>query len=199
MKDIYSLFSTPLFKSNIGVQYDVSDIEFKRSPSDDGWISVDEQYLNNNKKLKGSIENEIESYLRDFLKLKKTVYLKHQCSWVLLHKKGDHSQRHYHRNSWLSGVYYLNARKDSGSIAFYDQRPYGWTCDSMNPISEIEELSLITANAYTIEPQAGDILLFPSKLEHKSNPNQTDFDRVCISFNYTLHGSWGGSTQSVVL
>ena len=69
MKDLLLLFPTPILRTNIGVQYDVSNVEFKRSPSDDGWISVDEQYLNSNKRLKDSIEIEIESYLREALSL----------------------------------------------------------------------------------------------------------------------------------
>jgi len=198
-REVNLLFPTPLVRTNIGTDFDISNIEFERNPENNGWFSLDEKYLDNNKKLKDRIDDEIEIYLREILKLKSNVYLKHQCSWVLLHKKGDHSQRHYHRNSWLSGVYYFNTREDSGSVEFYDQRSYGWTCGSMNPITEVEELNSITANKYTIQPKAGDILLFPSKLEHISNPNQTDFDRVCVSFNYTLHGTWGSKTGRITI
>ena len=86
------LFPTPLVQTNIGTDFDISNIEFQRSSS--GWISVDQYYLDNNKKLKDSIEKEIEIYFRETLKVKKNVYLKHQTSWALLHKKGDFYPRH---------------------------------------------------------------------------------------------------------
>ena len=50
--------------------------KLKRPLSDNGWISDDSKYLDRNKKLKNTIENEIETYLREILRLKNTVYLK---------------------------------------------------------------------------------------------------------------------------
>ena len=191
------LFPTPLVKTNIGTDFDISNIEFQRSSS--GWISVDQYYLDNNKKLKDSIEKEIEIYFRETLKVKKNVYLKHQTSWALLHKKGDFSPRHYHSNSWLSGVYYFKQLKNSGAVQFHAQRPYGWSCSSMNPIESLEEVNDITSGCYVINPIEGDLLLFPSQLDHSSFPNDTNEDRVAISFNYTLHGTWGANTGRITI
>tara|TARA_Y100001963_G_C6646736_1_gene383678 strand:- start:112 stop:741 length:630 start_codon:yes stop_codon:yes gene_type:complete len=193
------LFPTPLVKTNIGTDFDISNIEFERNLGNNGWVSVDQYYLDNNKKLKDSIEKEIEIYFRETLKVKKNVYLKHQTSWVMLHKRGDASPRHYHTNSWLSGVYYFNQFKNSGAVQFHAQRPYGWSCSSMNPIQALEEITDITSGTYVINPREGDLLLFPSQLEHSSFPNNTDEDRVVISFNYTLHGTWGPDTGRITI
>jgi hypothetical protein len=37
--------------------------------------------------------------------------------------------------------------------------------------------------AINIQPRPGLLVLFPSWLEHYTDPNQSDDERVCISFN----------------
>ena len=62
---------------------------------------------------------------------------------------------------------------------------------------KFEEFNNITGNTFVITPQSGDLFLFPSHLPHQSFANNSDCDRICVSFNYTLHGSWGTSTQYI--
>ena len=197
MEKVVELFPTPLYSNNIGTDYKLCDTDLYRHSTTHGNISVDQQYLLKIESLKEIIENEIETYIRKYLRLKTNIHLKHQCSWLLVHKKGDYSPQHYHRNSWLSGIYYYKVNDNSGNIEIIKTPPYGWTDSLMNPCSEVEELNSITANSYIITPQSGDLFLFPSHLVHKSFTNESDCDRVCLSFNYTLHGSWGTPTQFI--
>tara|TARA_B100001250_G_scaffold47796_1_gene37401 strand:+ start:642 stop:1247 length:606 start_codon:yes stop_codon:yes gene_type:complete len=199
MEDVTLLFPTPLYSNNIGVDYPIPlNILFNvDKTNNDGGISVDQEYLLKTKLLKERIDKEIEIYLRKYLRLKTTVGLKHQCSWILVHQKGDFSPKHYHRNSWLSGIYYYKVNSNSGQVEFINTPPFGWTCSSMDPVDEVEEFSLINSNEYAITPREGDLFLFPSQLVHKSYPNESDDDRICISFNYTLHGTWGVPTSII--
>lgn len=189
------LFPTPLYSNNIGVDYKLHPTDLRLT--DNGRISVDQHYLPKVESLKEIIDKEVEIYLRKYLSLKTTVKLKHQSSWMLVHQKGDYSPQHYHRNSWLSGIYYYRVNPNSGELMLLNTPPYGWTCSSMDPVTEVEEFSNINSHDYKITPKAGDLFLFPSHLVHKSFPNESSDDRICISFNYTLHGKWGGSTQSI--
>ena len=199
MEDVTLLFPTPLYSNNIGVDYPIPlNILFNvDKTNNDGGISVDQEYLLKTKLLKERIDKEIEIYLRKYLRLKTTVGLKHQCSWILVHQKGDFSPKHYHRNSWLSGIYYYKVNSNSGQVEFINTPPFGWTCSSMDPVDEVEEFSLINSNEYAITPREGDLFLFPSQLVHKSYPNESDDDRMCIAFNYTLHGTWGVPTSII--
>jgi len=112
MEKVYELFPTPLYSNNIGTEYRLHETDLYQNPTSHGSISVDQQYLLKIEPLKEIIENEIETYLRKYLHLRTNVYLKHQCSWLLVHKKGDYSPEHYHCNSWLSGIYYHKVNKD---------------------------------------------------------------------------------------
>jgi len=199
MENIISLFPTPLYSNNIGVDYNIPlNILFNvDKTNNDGGISVDQEYLLKTKSLKETIDKEIEIYLRKYLRLKTTVGLKHQSSWILVHQKGDFSPKHYHRNSWLSGIYYYKVNSNSGQVVFINTPPFGWTCSSMDPVDEVEDFNLMNSHEYAITPKEGDLFLFPSQLAHQSYPNESDDDRICISFNYTLHGTWGVPTSII--
>ena len=199
MSEVLQLFPTPVYKNNLGLPEDLSHVNYRRTHLDNGWIADDEEYLLQDNTLKSLIDNEIEIYLRNVLRLKKTVHLKHQNSWVLLHKKGDFSPKHYHKNSWLSGIYYHTVNENSGDFKVLDAPPFSWTCSSMNPESEVEEFNFINSMSYTFCPEPGDIYLFPSHLNHLSLPNESDNDRGCIVFNYTLHGTWGETTERITI
>ena len=198
MEEINLLFPTPVYRNNIGV-YDIGDYKSSCHRINNGYISNNEQYLEGNKKLKKVIDEQIEHYLRKYLRLKKTVYLKHQSSWLTVHEKGDHAQKHYHSNSWLSGVYYPIVNSMSGDLVVVNRPPYGWCDGFMHPDSEIEEYNSINGIAASFTPTPGDLFLFPSHLDHESERSLSDVDRVCIAFNYTLHGKWGASTTSISL
>tara|TARA_E500000331_G_C17129220_1_gene657434 strand:+ start:175 stop:774 length:600 start_codon:yes stop_codon:yes gene_type:complete len=198
MEEINLLFPTPVYKNNIGV-YDIGDYKSSCHRIGNGYISNNEQYLKGNKKLKKVIDDQIENYVRKYLRLKKTVYLKHQSSWLTVHEKGDHAQKHYHSNSWLSGVYYPIVDSLSGNLIVHDRPPYGWCDGFMNPTTEIEEYNIINGTSSLFQLTPGDLFLFPSHVDHESERSLSDVDRVGISFNYTLHGKWGGSTNSVSL
>ena len=198
IESIDLLFPTPLYRNNIGV-FDIGDYKSDRhrTIADDGYISNNEHYLEVNKELKKAIDGQVENYIRTYLNLKKTVYLKHQSSWLSVHDKGDFSPRHYHSNSWLSGVYYPIVNPMSGKFMVKARPPYGWCDGFMIPESEVEHFNDITSSTYSYSPQEGDLFLFPSHLDHESEPNQSDLDRVCVAFNYTLHGNWGSTTTFI--
>ena len=198
MEEINLLFPTPVYRNNIGV-YDIGDYKSSCHRIKNGYISNNEQYLEGNKKLKKVIDEQIENYIRKYLRLKKTVYLKHQSSWLTVHEKGDHAQKHYHSNSWLSGVYYPIVNSMSGNLVVVNRPPYGWCDGFMYPESEIEEFNSINGIAAKFQLNPGDLLLFPSHVDHESERSISEVDRVCIAFNYTLHGKWGASTTSISL
>ena len=43
------LFPTPLVQTNIGTDFDIGKVGFRRSAQENGWISDDEKYLDKNK------------------------------------------------------------------------------------------------------------------------------------------------------
>ena len=101
-------------------------------------------------------------------------------SWVNINNRGDYNGRHTHSNgiNFLSGVYYVTVPKNSGNIIFFDPKSMIF---SSAPDGEYYHRS----SSEVCEPKDNMLLLFPSWLEHEVGKNNTDEDRISISFNLT--------------
>jgi uncharacterized protein (TIGR02466 family) len=99
--------------------------------------------------------------------------------WAGINKKYDHNVIHNHGAQYnISGVYYLEVPKDSGNIVFRDPRSVATLIAdrTLFGMSECE----------TFIPYNGLLLLFPSFLDHYVTPNNSESDRISISFDLTL-------------
>jgi len=103
-------------------------------------------------------------------------------NWVNINKKGHKNNRHFHytSNLYMSGVYYAKVPENSGRIRFYDPRgPF--VRDAQDTIHFFGEHQY----QYVV-PQEGMLLFFPTWLEHDVEENESDEDRVSVSFNIRL-------------
>tara|TARA_B100000287_G_scaffold400165_1_gene419121 strand:+ start:60 stop:626 length:567 start_codon:yes stop_codon:yes gene_type:complete len=127
--------------------------------------------------LKKRIQKRIDEYC-DQVKLN---YPKISKSWFTITDVGGMVKEHDHPGSLVSGSLYINVDEYSNPIIFKNPNPIV----SFNLISSARsDLSPYTYRDYTFIPKKGDLLLFPSLLEHGCayTPNQT-VDRTIISFN----------------
>ena len=102
-------------------------------------------------------------------------------AWSIINKKNSSNSRHIHSNNYISAAYYVKAPTNCGDIIFYDPRdakvvrkPEGINGNNLN------------ADTVNITPQEGLLVLFPSYLYHSVNENQSDDERVVISFNVDI-------------
>ena len=192
---IHLLFPTPVYVDNIGVDFEIS-IKREYGNAEGGLVSRNQSYLLENKKLREGIELHIENYLRTYLRLHRSVGLKHQCSWILLTQKGGYTGKHFHSNSWLSGIYYFHVTETSGDLEF-EHTPPNWCAGNMDPSKQIEEYNMINSTSIAFRPRPGDLYLFPSHLHHAATRNESSEQRICLPFNYSLCGQWGSLTKSM--
>ena len=80
--------------------------------------------------------------------------------WYQQYKKGDYHGWHRHPNNTFSNVYYVSLPKNSASTSFR-----------------------YSGKEFEINVKEGQILTFPSYLEHCSKPNPSDQIKTVISFN----------------
>jgi len=106
--------------------------------------------------------------------------------WAIVNGKSASSALHCHPNSFLSGVYYVNASEDSGDIFFQDPRQVA----SMTACP-VTEFTPWTLRQVSYRPRSGGMLIFPSWLYHGVEPNLTETPRVSMSFNFRL--KWASS------
>jgi uncharacterized protein (TIGR02466 family) len=124
----------------------------------------------------------IQPYIADVFKSYGWVFnpQKVKCSgmWAIINKKGNFNTEHIHPNSNLSGAYYVSAPKNCGKFKVVN--PHSISRDKFPPRENPNELNRLVAEH---EIEDGDLLIFPSYLPHSVLPNQSDDDRIVISFN----------------
>ena len=109
---------------------------------------------------------------------KPNVLYQHQA-WVNISPPGASNKVHFHANCHFSGVYYVSLQSpECGSIFFRDPRVASRMLT--NPVSKGTDF---TADEVRMRPEEGRMYVFPGWLEHGVEVNQSNRDRVSISFN----------------
>ena len=81
----------------------------------------------------------------------------------------------------MSAAYYVKAPKNCGDIIFYDPRSAAVYFTPKHKSS-----NNLNANTFAVTPEEGMLVLFPGYLHHSVNTNNSDEERVIISFNFKL-------------
>ena len=122
------------------------------------------------------IRNAAKSAL-DFLEIEYADYVITSC-WANINPTGGKNSTHTHPNNYLSGVYYVSIPEGAATIVFRD--PRAQASPIMPPIKNRNQYN---GNNVNVPVKEGRLILFPAWLSHEVPVNQTEYDRVSISFN----------------
>ena len=103
--------------------------------------------------------------------------------WANINPPGGYNNSHIHPNSLFSGVYYIKAQPNSGRLSLMDPRPGVQTTMPMRKQGKIPR-ELWRETYY--DPVPGRLIMFPSWLWHKVEPNQSNDIRISVSFNFIM-------------
>ena len=101
--------------------------------------------------------------------------------WANINEHRDFNKAHLHPNSDWSFAYYVKVTEDSGGIVFCDPR--------VRRVMNVQDEILIDYSndsqhsIYTVNPLNGQLIIFPSYLEHYVDQNLTQETRFSISGN----------------
>lgn len=112
-------------------------------------------------------------YLKDGMYRRKKVLINNM--WAMISSKYSSNAYHMHPGCDFSGVFYLQVPNNSGGIEFHHP-------------SDAAAFFGVGNCVETAAIKAGDLLLFPPWLRHAVQPNNSDEDRIAISFNVDLVG-----------
>lgn len=113
----------------------------------------------------------------------------HIQAWPNVNRFGDYHDLHNHPHSWLSGTYYVRVpegedappgRDDRtpNAISFFDPRPQA----NMLAIKDDPQVD----PEHRIQPNAGEMLIWPAFLHHMVHVNLSHEARISVSFNIVL-------------
>ena len=105
--------------------------------------------------------------------------------WGNILKPGETHPPHTHSNNFLSGVFYLNSDAKTG-IIFQDPRP---AADVLVPRKKTKTNENSNLLSYT--SNTNRLILFPSWLLHWVPTNESNRNRISISFNIQIKGQVG--------
>ena len=104
-----------------------------------------------------------------------------KAMWAIINKNGDFNILHTHPNCYLSAAYYVKAPEKCGK--FQIENP---NIAKRNFYPEIKRKNELNLNVAGIEIEEGDLLIFPGYLPHKVSTNESNEDRIVISFNVDI-------------
>ena len=126
-----------------------------------------------------------KDYFNQILKSGNVHYSKINSYWVQDYRtEKDHHVRHNHGKNELSVVYWVRADKNAGPLIIHNPIPLvNFLYDEAN-----EPKNEYTTEAIKITPEKGNIIMFPSVIEHSVLPsNSKNCIRTTIAFNLDLY------------
>lgn len=122
------------------------------------------------------IDSKVQFCLEEIYKPAKKVKLRITQSWANYTKKDEYHHRHTHSNSFISGVFYVNANKDTDKIYFHNEH---YRAIDILP----REPNILNSRSWWYPVETGDLILFPSDLSHSVEVLGTDTVRASLAFN----------------
>ncbi len=108
------------------------------------------------------------------------------AAWANVNEKGDYNNLHNHTGGIWSGVYYVSPGSEdpdyplSGVITFKNPTLAPLAIDNLKPPVFIREFF---RSEYSLRPQPGQMILFPSWLEHQVHPYFGQVPRISVSWD----------------
>jgi uncharacterized protein (TIGR02466 family) len=102
--------------------------------------------------------------------------------WINVNRAGDFNVLHCHPGCFVSATYYVKVPPDmkGGEIVFRDPRG---PAVAMYETPGIELPWVGTGTGIPFSPATGQVILFPSWLEHRVEPFEGSTERISIAFN----------------
>ena len=122
------------------------------------------------------INKNIQSYISSLYGANNTQWVITE-SWMAKTLKGRGAREHSHGLADISGVYYLDTNGQDGNLVFTN--PYNNLLSNMflNDLIKMDNVMPL---------ENGKIFLWPGQIRHYTVVNQTDHERVSVSFNISL-------------
>ena len=149
-----------------------------------GWQSPD-LYADSNNLLNHIITDSLNDYFSKEEIFKPNLTIKLSSLWININPRGASNTMHSHPGCHMSGVFWIKCPDQCGDIMFDNHQGYSDSACITNH-SEIIQQRCNLYHTYSIMPEEGKILVFPSSLRHLVQPNASNEDRISASFNLDI-------------
>jgi len=211
---ITPLFAIPLFHTHLGdlnviTKTWLKNLEYPyqgtgHEPIDQdqdldlrGMYILDKPQLKN---LRKQITAAIDYFVHESLGVSDSITFDITTSWANRYLGDEYVIKHNHANSMISGVYYIETTATTAPIVFEQSYSHVNLFHSTTaPTFKKTKLNQYNSSTHTIQPRTGDLLLFPSHLEHTVPGSDSKDTRYSLAFNCFAKGHMGFGTGQITL
>ena len=190
--EISGIFSTPIYRSKLNRDFTNKEINFfkkiKRTPNKNNLTSFDNYVLE--KPVLLNLKKEIDLFVKDYFNKiifpPKSISPYITQSWLNYTEQNEGHHAHNHPNSFLSGVFYINADKLTDTISFQNEK---YKQLKFSPT----KYELYNSDTWFFPIESRDIIIFPSEIIHFVERKKNKGTRISLSFNVFLKGRLGNA------
>lgn len=193
--EVHSLFPEPVVITSLEREFTKTEMDTFKMLSKDtvknrgNRTSVNSYVLDlpELKELKDIIEEKINMFVNAVLQTTPHKMRLTQ-SWTNYTDVGEHHHDHYHTNSYVSGVLYIDANREHDKIHFIHpkNKPYLLTTQSYN---------MYNSESWYFKVGTGDIILFMSHMSHFVSAEDIQSTRISLAFNSFFDCTIGSKTN----
>ena len=188
--NMFNLFPKAVGKYELGREITDKEKEFvdkaERRPNMGNKSSANNYVLKEKpmKKLHEFLQESATDYFNQVYRPRDDVKLYITQSWLNYTEPGQFHHKHAHPNSFVSGVFYVNADATKDKIYFYQD---GYQQIKLQPT----DWNVWNSESWWFEAGTGILYLFPSSLTHMVEVVTAAETRISLSFNTFLKGTIG--------
>jgi len=189
---VHQLFPEPVYVSTIGRVLTKKELKTinkykKETYKNQGNITSNDNYVLENKTLKNlkeDLRKKVVDYFDKIICTDNLITPYITQSWINYTETNQFHHRHFHSNSYVSGVFYIDAKKEVDKIIFYrrGQKTFELSVARYNDFNSA---------SWWCSIQTGDVVLFPSSLHHGVETKKGPDTRISLSFNVFFKGTIG--------
>ena len=196
----HAVFPQPVYVCELGRHLTTEEYQFFRQIRSQShinignWVSDDDYILERSEMadIKSSIMVAISEYSQKIAGYQSNMKLYITQSWLNWTTAGEFHHRHFHHNSLVSGVLYIDVDENLDSIVFHRREH-----NQLQPI--YQNYNQFNSPDYTIKINNSMLLLFPSDLSHSVDVKSGDNVRVSLAFNTFFKGTMGSERTKLTV
>ena len=178
-KDDYSKELEWIHNVECGIKNENSNIRVKFNRQSTDTFILDRPELVN---IRSFIETKIHEYVSVVMQSDDEMVITQ--SWLNKNKRGESHHEHVHPNSIISGVWYPQVNKELPPIEFKNK-------DQRDVMLSVKNYNQFNCSTFLLPLNKGELIIFPSNLQHSVPPNGNDTERISLSFNTWGKGNMG--------
>jgi uncharacterized protein (TIGR02466 family) len=191
---IFPVFSSPIIlfsvEENLDELNEIKNYKFISNQNEDigsknCFTTKSKNILDDFNDSKNIILKYFNYYKNDILKYDNTNFIM-TTSWGTKALKNSYCHYHSHKNSFFSGVLYLDNSIGSAPIEFDNENII-----PTQVLFDPSEWNIYNSTSWSIVPQNNMIIFFPSYLRHRIGLHKAKEPRYSIAFNFFPSGEIG--------